>query len=93
MNADERRLLLDLVVTALGVLETGAKLSSRYIALTRVLRTKGIVTAEEIEKVEQTYDRIGLLSEDPRHVAFVENWNMIKQRLEAARRRLSEEEA
>jgi hypothetical protein len=87
----ERKLFLDLVIAAISALETGRKVSSFAKALSRVLMQKGVVTAKEIEKVELGYARIGLVSDDPDHVRSIEQWNSLVERLEEARRRLSEE--
>ena len=92
MNQDEeRRLLLDLVAAALSALETGRKVSSRAVALTRVLNDKGVATTEEVERVELAYARIGLIPDKPELGHHLDQWNSLIERLRDAHRRLSDE--
>ena len=88
MDDQERRLLLDLVAAALATLESSLNLARFTKALSSVLIRKGVVTAEEIERVARGYDLTVSLSEAPDLIRGTEQWNSLARRLEDARLRL-----
>jgi len=90
VNDDERKLLIDLVTSALMVLETSHNTAKNLLALKRLLKTKRVVSAEEIAAVEQNYDMVTALSDDPEISAFADQWRALLQRLTEARQRLEE---
>ncbi len=57
MNAEERRLLLDLVTAALGALQTSEKIANRVKAVELILRRKSILTGDEINRRAGLYIR------------------------------------